>query len=286
MSGCGLRHRDGHADACHGAPATLRLRLAASTDVGRRRPHNEDALLVADLVCAERDQEAASHDHLFPPCVMVLGVFDGMGGAAAGELASALAADEVFSALKQGGRPSSADELSQRLAASLDRASTAVHEASLRDVRRQGMGTTATLAGLWGKEVQLAQVGDSRAYLLRQGRLTQLTRDQSLVAYLVERGLMSPDEARISAHRNVILQAVGVRRHVDVERTRLEIAAGDVLLLCSDGLCAELSDDDIADTLTEASSPSEACRALIARANAAGGSDNITCLVAMFDMAR
>lgn len=261
------------------------MRLAAVSDVGRERLHNEDALLLLDLVCRERDHDVTSHAHAFPPCMLVLGVFDGMGGAAAGEVASALAAQTVCDVMAQGGPPRDPDDLAGRLARSLEVASERIFEEAQRDPEQHGMGTTATLAGVAGGGVFLAQIGDSRAYLLRGGVLSQLTRDQSLVARMVATGSLTEDEARDSPVRNVLLQAVGVRPVLDVDRSSFVPQAGDVLLLCSDGLSGELTDPTIRKVLLDAAEPRVACERLVHLANAAGGADNISCVVARFDAA-
>jgi protein phosphatase len=142
------------------------------------------------------------------------------------------------------------------------------------------MGTTATVCALRGEVLLVAQVGDSRAYLLRGGRLTQLTRDQTLATLLVERGQLLPEEVPSFAFGHVILQAVGTSPHVEVDLVELRAARGDVLLVCSDGLSGPVPDEAIRDVLEAAASPEEAAETLIARANEAGGPDNVTCIVA------
>jgi protein phosphatase len=145
------------------------------------------------------------------------------------------------------------------------------------------MGTTATAALVSGGSVVVGQVGDSRAYLLRQGRLGRLTRDQSLAQQLLEQGVLQPEDLATFEHGNIILQAVGSSSPILVDLTWAELRRGDVLMLCSDGLWGEVDDRRIAALLLAHPAPEEACRRLVDAANEAGGSDNITCVVARFD---
>jgi protein phosphatase len=147
----------------------------------------------------------------------------------------------------------------------------------------EGMGTTATVAAVRGTELVLGQVGDSRAYLLRNGKLTQLTRDQNLATLLVERGQLTPEAARHFENSNIILQALGTQETVDVDLTAVQLSTGDVLLLCSDGLWGPVDDDDIARVLRAAPDCGAATAALIALAIEKGAPDNVTCIVARFE---
>jgi protein phosphatase len=144
------------------------------------------------------------------------------------------------------------------------------------------MGTTATVAVLGDGEILVGQIGDSRAYLLRQGAFVQLTRDQTLVAFLAERTQRDPKEVSETVGSNIILQAVGAKPCVDVALTRVPICPDDVLLLCSDGLHGIVGDDLIRAILVEAASPHAACAALVHAANERGGPDNVSCVVARF----
>ncbi|MFI5301827.1 MAG: PP2C family protein-serine/threonine phosphatase [Polyangiales bacterium] len=260
-----------------------RLRVAARSDVGRARDHNEDTFLIADVACRLRDLDALRREHMVRPCVMVIGVFDGMGGAAGGEVASALAADTVFDVVLGAGRPRGREELVERMGAAVHQAASSIYEAGERDRHLHGMGTTATLAGIADETLVLAQVGDSRAYMLRAGELMQLTRDQSLVASMMDSGMLSAEDARVAPYRNLILQALGPTPTVDVVWSSIELRRGDVLLVCSDGLTNEVDDGQIRNALIRSATLDDACLELIDLANGAGGSDNVTCVIAAFD---
>lgn len=145
------------------------------------------------------------------------------------------------------------------------------------------MGTTATIAGLLGNSLYLAQVGDSRAYIVRDGVAQQITKDQSLMQQLIEAGEMTPDQAEVSERRNIILQALGPDSSVRPDFTQQPVARGDTLVMCSDGLTTHLRASDIARIVTASRDPDVACEQLIAAANAEGGHDNITVVVVEFD---
>jgi protein phosphatase len=144
------------------------------------------------------------------------------------------------------------------------------------------MGTTSTIATLIDDRLFLAQVGDSRAYLLRDGELTQVTRDQSLVNQLIEAGQLTEEEAETFEHNNIILQALGTSEVVQVDLTYVDLRADDTLMICSDGLSGMVRGEDIRGTLVEQEDPIEACTKLIAAANEAGGHDNVTVVVVKF----
>jgi serine/threonine protein phosphatase PrpC len=231
-------------------------RSAGRTDPGRRRRHNEDA-----FICE-------------PP---LFAVADGMGGAQAGELASRLAAAAVGQA--------ELDERtgSDRVTALLREANRSVYERAAGDASVSGMGTTMTVAIVEDGGVWIGHVGDSRAYLVRGGRLDQVTEDHSLVAELVRSGRLTPDEADHHPHRSVITRALGTEPDVDVDTFFVEPQAGDVFLLCSDGLTT-MVDGPAMLALIEAhrADLDRAAQALVEAANAAGGEDNIT--VVLFEI--
>jgi protein phosphatase len=263
--------------------APLHLDFAARTDVGREREHNEDSLFIArpghagsTLPC-EAPIDVAALDWV------ALGVCDGMGGAAAGEIASRSAVAAIGEILTDGGALTEPSELGHRLIESLQIAAQRVHADATRWSERAGMGTTATVCALAGDALFVAQVGDSRAYLLRGGRLTQITRDQTLATLLMEQGQLTKEELPTFAFNNVILQALGTTPRVDVDLVRVTVRRGDVLLICSDGLSGPVDDEVIRATLEGAESPVEAAEALIALANAAGGPDNVTAIVARIE---
>jgi protein phosphatase len=262
----------------------VRIKLFARTDVGQIREHNEDNFLVADLTkkargLLEQNRSVGLHGALFAVC-------DGMGGAAAGEVASQLAVDIVYERMVDGLKDAQAvsrDDLARRLVRAIEAAGLRIFQEAKVDRARRGMGTTVTAAALVDDHLFFAQVGDSRGYLLRQGTLVQLTRDQSLVNQLIEAGQLTEEEAETFEHNNIILQALGTADTVQVDLTFCELRRGDELLLCSDGLSGMVRFDEIREVLRSASEPLEACKTLIEKANQAGGHDNVTVIVAQFD---
>jgi PPM family protein phosphatase len=264
----------------------IRIKLFARTDVGQIREHNEDNFLVADLTRKSRGLLEANrcgtlghHGSLFAVC-------DGMGGAAAGEIASQLAVDILYERMVEGlveGQPIARDELARRLVRAIEAAGLRIFQEAKLDRSRRGMGTTVTAAALVDDHLFFAQVGDSRGYLLRGGNLVQLTRDQSLVNQLIEAGQLSEEEAETFEHNNIILQALGTADTVQVDLTFCELRRGDRLLLCSDGLSGMVRFEDIRETLRNLPEPIDACKSLTERANQAGGHDNITVVVAEFE---
>lgn len=225
------------------------------TDTGRQRRANEDAAF-------ER-----------PP---LFAVADGMGGARAGEVASQIAVDVL-----EPGLPDGPDGIEERLAALVQDANARIHDLSRSDAERAGMGTTITVAHVGDEELTVAHVGDSRLYCLREGTLERLTRDHSLVDELVREGKITQEEAEVHPQRSIITRALGPEPQVEIDRLTWRPRAGDVYLLCSDGLTSMVSESDITRIVTEALEDPDAVladagRALIDAANAAGGRDNIT----------
>lgn len=261
----------------------MRLRLFGRTDVGQIREHNEDNFLVANLTTGARGLMEENRDLVVGKGGVVLGVCDGMGGAAAGEVASQMAVDLVYQQLSAGGPPRERDELARRLVSAIEYTGAQIFQEARADRSRRGMGTTATIAVFIDRRVFVGQIGDSRAYLLRQGKLVQLSRDQSLVNQLIEAGQLTEEEAETFEHNNIILQALGTAETVQVDLTYADLCKGDVMMMCSDGLSGMIRADEIREVLQNAKEPLEACRELTDRANAAGGHDNITVIVAHFD---
>ncbi len=205
-----------------------------------------------------------------------------MGGAAAGEVASQLAVDIVYEQLTSDEVPAHRDEFARRLVRAVEVAGARIFHEARADRSRRGMGTTATVAALLDARLFIAQVGDSRAYILRGDRLVQVSRDQSLVNQLIEAGQLTEEEAETFEHNNIILQALGTSETVQVDLTYVDLRRGDVLLLCSDGLSGMIRSDEIREVLMNYEDPLMACKELTDRANAAGGHDNITVIVARF----
>jgi protein phosphatase len=268
------------------ASGEIRVTLFARTDVGQIREHNEDNFLVADLTRRARGILEANRSLVVGPHGSLFAVCDGMGGAAAGEIASQLAVDILYERMidgLEGAPPMKRDDLARRLVRAIEAAGLRIFQEAKVDRTRRGMGTTVTAAALVDGHLFFAQVGDSRGYLLRQGQLVQLTRDQSLVNQLIEAGQLTEEEAETFEHNNIILQALGTADTVQVDLTYCELQRGDVLMLCSDGLSGMVRFDEIREVMRAAPEPIDACKVLIERANQAGGHDNVTVVVACFD---
>jgi protein phosphatase len=267
------------------APAQLpvEIEISARTDVGCVREQNEDSWLVADLSAGRRGLLAEVERHVVGARGTLLAVCDGMGGAAAGEVASALAADVIYEEMAHA--PESAGDraiMGRLLRRAVRAANLRVHEESKKQRGRRGMGTTLSAGFVWGGALVLAQVGDSRAYLWRSGTLVQLTRDQSGVSALVQAGRLTAEEAKGFIGANVILQALGVDEDVEVSLSLAELRQGDVLLICSDGLTGPVNDESVRAALAAHENVGEATRALIDAARAGGGPDNVTVVLARF----
>ncbi len=265
------------------AIAPIIVRVFGRTDVGQIREHNEDNFLVADLTRRSRGLMEHDRDQTIGEWGSVFGVCDGMGGAAAGEIASQLAVDIIYEKLIEGVAPTRHDELAQRLVRAVEEAGARIFAEARADRTRRGMGTTATIAALMDSRLFVAQVGDSRAYILRQGKLVQVSRDQSLVNQLIEAGQLTEEEAETFEHNNIILQALGTAETVQVDLTFVDLQRGDRLLLCSDGLSGMVRADELREVLNSQHDALDACRELTDRANRAGGHDNITVIVVDFD---
>jgi len=265
--------------------ADVRVKLFARTDVGQVREHNEDNFLVADLTRRSRGLLEANRATGIGAQGAVFAVCDGMGGAAAGEIASQLAVDIIYERLVDGlgDQPIKRDDLARRLVRAVEAAGLRIFHEAKADRSRRGMGTTVTAAALVDDVLFFAQVGDSRGYILRGETLVQLTRDQSLVNQLIEAGQLTEEEAETFEHNNIILQALGTSDTVQVDLTYAELRRGDVLLLCSDGLSGMVRFEEIRELLRSSVEPLDICKALTERANQAGGHDNITVIVVQFD---
>lgn len=259
----------------------IRVSVFGKTDVGRVRGHNEDRFLVADLTRRLPTLTPEVTDHVVGPMGSLLLVADGMGGAVAGEVASEMTAEAVYSHLLESTeRPPKAQRFAADLRASLEAANARIHAYAAAHPEYAGMGSTATVAGILGADVYVAQVGDSRAYLVRQGVAAQLTEDQSLTRHLIETGRMTEAEAATAEGQNIILQALGPSPTVNVALTRQALCAGDILVLCSDGLSGMVDTPEIAQVVASSDDPSIHCEDLVALANSRGGRDNITVVVA------
>ncbi len=260
------------------------ITVRAKSDLGRTRDHNEDFFLVADLdqgrdLTVDGPYELGRQGGLFL-------VADGMGGAAAGELASSMAGGSIIGHFKeQWAREASPnpDRFVALLRKSVEHANSEVHSYSKEHPEVRGMGTTATVGAVLEGTLYLAQVGDSRGYLVRRGQATQLTKDQSLMQRLVDAGELTEEEAAQSERRNIILQALGPDARIRVDLSWQELQQGDILVICSDGLSGQVKREEIGEAARATQTLDALCDRLIALANERGGPDNITVIAAQFD---
>jgi protein phosphatase len=234
------------------------LRAAASTHVGRRRRMNEDRYALA-------------------PDLGLYLVADGMGGHTAGQVASEMAADAALRAVRtlQGASAS----LAEKLRYAVTSANREIYQTGRQRPELAGMGTTLVSVLAFEGRAALAHVGDSRAYLVRGGRIRQLTDDHSVVGELLRRREISEDAAREHPHRHVLTRALGVRPVVEPDLAELSPEPDDVFVLCSDGLTCHVEDDEIAEQVDAAADPDACVENLVDLANARGGDDNITVLI-------
>ncbi len=248
----------------------LSLEIAGKSDIGCVRANNEDHL--------GWDAEAG-----------ILVVCDGMGGAAAGEVASRMAVEVVLQYFREGGQsgndPQSGSVIkdvsarAQRLASAIHKANAAIYRAAMQNPAQQGMGSTIVAIAVAEGQFSVAHVGDSRVYLLRDGTIRQLTEDHSFVTEMVRRGIMGREAAEASGLRNVITRALGSEAEVRPDVRDWPTLPHDVLLLASDGLTRQINDESIRNIVEQAPSLDAACDRLIAAAKESGGEDNITCLL-------
>jgi serine/threonine protein phosphatase PrpC len=272
------------------AAGAVEVRLHGSSDVGVIREHNEDSFVVVRLDDGARELDKLKTHTLGPRGTLCV-VCDGMGGAAAGEVASAMAIEAMTSVMLDEHMVDAPDgvvddeqqHLGRKLRGAARDANARIFKEARENLARSGMGTTMTAVHLWRDSALIAQVGDSRAYVWRQGAFTQVTRDQSLVNQLLETGQITVEQAKFFEHSNVILQALGVQEEVEVQLSKVELRRGDRLMMCSDGLVGVVSDEEIAAVVGSIDEPAEAARILIEMANGAGGPDNITVIVAHVD---
>jgi serine/threonine protein phosphatase PrpC len=245
----------------------MKIRGWGATDVGRKRDHNEDSYLCNDALS-------------------VYAVADGMGGHLGGERASRMAVEVLEqmlsaaaedSAARAGGAPAESPSMGALLKSAVLGADRAIYENALANPAVTGMGTTLTVLAFSERRVHLGHVGDSRAYVYRDGKARQLTDDHSWIQDQVRAGLLTPDEARESRFRNIITRSVGFEPAVQPDMQDLIVQAGDCYLLCSDGLSNYISIEEIGQVLTT-QFYRDAPRTLIAMANDRGGDDNITCI--------
>ena len=247
----------------------MKIKIVGATDTGKVRAHNEDAY------------QALGGEKSPPGVDAVLLVADGMGGHAAGEVASGMTVTGVTELLASKGQVSArfaGPDYEAFLREMLQRVNSNVLEAAL-DPAKKGMGTTCTLAVIKRRKVFMAHIGDSRAYLFRDGTLRQVTTDHSWVEEAVSKGLLSKEEARVHPNRNVITRALGINSHAEIDNKTISLKDRDLLLLCSDGLTSMVPDEEIEEIL-KTRDLVHVCKALIDAANSYGGHDNTTVVVA------
>ncbi|HYH27303.1 MAG TPA: Stp1/IreP family PP2C-type Ser/Thr phosphatase [Actinomycetota bacterium] len=233
----------------------MKVRTGAASDVGRVRERNEDSYLANDPLFA---------------------VADGLGGHQGGDVASKTALETLETEARPG---DGEDGLPERLREGVVRANQAVFERASGDPALAGMGTTITAIAAGTGRFYLAHVGDSRAYMLRDGDLQPLTEDHTLVRRMVREGRLTAEEAQVHPQRSVLTRALGIEDEIEVDQATIETAAGDRLLLCSDGLTGMVDEDDIRKILATEREPQRASERLVAAANDAGGQDNITVVI-------
>ena len=238
------------------------MRFYGLTDIGRRREMNQDTF------CVHRFDDKQGFGL----------VCDGMGGQSAGNVASDMARTIIADKIRKAVETGVMDDPRSLLEAALREANYSVYKRSMVEPEYRGMGTTAVVAFVRGETAYCAHVGDSRIYLLREGRLLQVTRDHSLGQELMEKGEIKPEEMRTHPNRNMITRAVGVGLTIETDLMQIPLCAGDKLLLCSDGLTNMVGNEQIAALLGQ-NTGEDACRLLIEEANKAGGMDNITAVV-------
>ncbi|HKP10573.1 MAG TPA: Stp1/IreP family PP2C-type Ser/Thr phosphatase, partial [Blastocatellia bacterium] len=259
--------------------SNIQVSVYAGTDIGMHRSGNEDAFLVADLTTGAVGLGPEMSTHPMGERGSLLVVSDGMGGAAAGEVASELAVTTIRESLMES--PPDA-EAANCLRMATEAANERIWNEAQANPELSGMGATVTAVIAQGGLVYIAQVGDSRAYLIRGRQIKQLTRDQSFAQMLIDAGAIQPEQAA-SIPQNVIMQALGTQPNVKVAMTTVWLYRGDCLLLCSDGLSNKLGPDEMKQVVEQTPDLKGACRAMISAANERGGEDNITVVLARFD---
>jgi PPM family protein phosphatase len=256
---------------------SVHITVACKSDIGRVRSGNEDSFVVTDFRSGSRLEGAPGIVRLdVGPKGVLLLVSDGMGGEKAGEVASALVVQGFTHSMQNAAPGTPSDEL-------LKRAATEAHDGvrlAAQDEARKGMGATLTAVHVIGSHAYIAEVGDSRAYLIRAGAIRQLTKDQSYAQLLVDAGTLKPDEAETSPMSNLLAQAMGHTSAIRPALGKLELHDRDCLLLCSDGLTKAVNDEEILHTVLSSGTLDRACGDLVALANERGGLDNVTVVIA------
>jgi serine/threonine protein phosphatase PrpC len=261
----------------------IKITVFGKTDVGLIREHNEDNFLLANVETGLRTSSPEENlQFTLGPKGAIFLVCDGMGGAAAGEVASTMAVDSISIDVETRAE-TTRERYARCLRRAIENANEKIHMQSRINQNERGMGTTCTAAGLVDRTLLVGQIGDSRCYVLRADKLFQVTKDQSLAWQLIEAGAMTVEEAKSFEHANIILQALGVQEKVDVVLSHVQLCRGDVVLLSSDGLHGPVADEEMCDILLAEPDPKKACEVLIAKALEREGPDNISVVVARFE---
>lgn len=258
----------------------VRVSVYGLTDVGVVRKNNEDSLLIVELTEGKSGLDPEVLYHSIKERGTLLVVSDGMGGAEAGEVASQLVVQCLCDHLYKADLSHSAEEV---LRVAVEHVNATIWNEAQTKTQCRGMGATLASAWIRGSDVLITGVGDSRVYLLRAGKMRQITRDQSMVESLVEVGMINREQAEHHPQKNVILQAMGARPDVVVATERLELRRGDFLVLCSDGLSGKITPQEMRDCILTTPTLVEASNRMVAFAKERGGEDNITVIVAEFD---
>jgi len=257
----------------------MKIETTLRTDIGRKRNTNEDFGITLNFDYGELRSDGT------PSKIYILAVADGMGGHLGGEKASEVTIDAIsmyllkfLVRLKQNKRL--VDRIEDELRIGIDYANRRVRHSSKMDSALEGMGSTITACIILEDKAIIGNVGDSRAYLLRNGEIARITKDHSLVQSLVDNHEIGPEEAFEHPQRNIITRAIGIDERVEVDIFNLHLNAGDMIMLCSDGLHDMLRDKEIRDCLVDSDSLDEAAKILVDKANEKGGEDNITVVLA------
>jgi serine/threonine protein phosphatase PrpC len=257
--------------------------IYGTTNVGLIRADNQDAFLIANLETGDIATTSAPSVISVHTAPFIMIVADGVGGAASGALASSIATETILGELHRWWRKvpkRTPESVEAALKRGIDAANREIFQTATTAPEHHGMGTTATLALVIDGEAFIAQVGDSRAYLIRKGTAKQLTKDQSFVQRLIDAGRMTAKEAAQSEHRNIILQALGPEEKVVTDFYRVKLENDDAMVLCSDGLSNQVSNEEIARIARGSAKPQDICNALIEEALHTGAPDNVTVITA------
>jgi serine/threonine protein phosphatase PrpC len=263
----------------------IHVTACGMSDMGRVRKNNEDNHVICNLTTGEVGVSPSLLDHDVGPLGSLFMVADGMGGEASGEVASQLAAVTVpkrlYDNLKTLGTVSEANFVIL-LREAIEYANQIIFQKASSSPEYHGMGTTTTASALFGQYLFVGQVGDSRCYLIRNQKMTQLTRDQTFLNYLKDIGAEVPADPEKDSRKSILTQAVGSSETLDVKVTCVRMNLGDRILICSDGLYNMVPEADLLENASRGAALSDNCKALIDKANANGGTDNITVILAEF----